>query len=162
MVVLPHGLQQYQQEEHEHGRLQRMVAWNNAVADAGSSGHGSGFIFNSSTAAAVPSPVMFGHGQFFSQRGPFQSSNTPSFHAWVDPSSIPTTAVSMNHHHYLSPAAIHQASIGFVDSSSGNFFGFRMPARIQGFEIELASERIADMDSQLQERIQDEFGLQML
>ncbi|MED6152810.1 transcription factor [Stylosanthes scabra] len=126
--------QQHQQEEQEHGRLQRMVAWNNAAADAGSIGHGSGFNFNSPAAAAVPSPVMFGHGQFFSQRGPLQSSNTPSFRAWIDPSSIATAAVSVDHHHYLSPAAIHQASIGFAGSSSGNFSGFRIPARIQGAE----------------------------
>ncbi|MED6204663.1 hypothetical protein PIB30_011081 [Stylosanthes scabra] len=85
----------------------------------------------------------------------------------------------MDHHHYLSPAAIHQASIGFADSSSSNFSSFRIPARIQGaeehacpllpliltidanikkstapnfslgFEIEFASERLADMGSQL-------------
>ncbi|MED6170553.1 transcription factor [Stylosanthes scabra] len=126
--------QQHHQEEQEHGRLQRVVAWNNAAADAGSIGHGSGFIFNSPATAAVPSPVMFGHGQFFSQRGPLQSSNTPSFRAWIDPSSIATAAVSVDHHHYLSPSAIHQASIGFAGSSSGNFSGFRIPARIQGAE----------------------------
>ncbi|KAL1325507.1 hypothetical protein HN51_035573 [Arachis hypogaea] len=126
--------QQHHQEEQEHGRLQRMVAWNNAAADASSSGHASGFIFNSSATAAVPSPAMFGHGQFFPQRGPLQSSNTPSFRAWIDPSSIATAAMTVDHHHYLSPAAIHQASIGFAGSSSGSFSGFRIPARIQGAE----------------------------
>ncbi|XP_052114882.1 transcription factor TCP4 [Arachis duranensis] len=125
---------QHHQEEQEHGRLQRMVAWNNAAADASSSGHASGFIFNSSATAAVPSPAMFGHGQFFPQRGPLQSSNTPSFRAWIDPSSIATAAMTVDHHHYLSPAAIHQASIGFAGSSSGSFSGFRIPARIQGAE----------------------------
>ncbi|MED6184385.1 hypothetical protein PIB30_046991 [Stylosanthes scabra] len=46
-----------------------MVAWNNAAANASSSGHGSGFIFNS-PAAAMSSPVMFGHGHFFLKGDP--------------------------------------------------------------------------------------------
>lgn len=122
-----------QEQDHDHGRFHRMVAWN--AADAGNSGGhgGGGFVFNSPAPSSAA--AMFGHGQYFSQRGPLQSSNTPSIRAWIDPSSF---AADHHQHHYLSPV-IHQASasggggIGFA-SSSGGFSGFRIPARIQGEE----------------------------
>ncbi|XP_057452610.1 transcription factor TCP4-like [Lotus japonicus] len=127
--------QQQQQEEHEHGRLHRMVAWNVEAAEAANSGHGAGFMFSAPAPAIIPASVFsHGHRQYFSQRGPLQSSNTPSIRAWIDPTSI-TAASLADHHHYLTPA-IHQASVsgaaGF--SASGAFSGFRIPARIQGEE----------------------------
>ncbi|BAT89520.1 transcription factor TCP4-like [Vigna umbellata] len=86
----------------------------------GNSGHGGGFVFN------TPAPAF---GQFFSQRGPLQSSNTPSVRAWIDPS------VDHHHHnhHYFSPL-IHQGSVAGGFSNGGGFSGFRIPARIQGEE----------------------------
>ncbi|KAE9592886.1 putative transcription factor TCP family [Lupinus albus] len=129
-----------EEQEHDHGRFHRMVAWNAAIADAANSGHGGGFVFNSPPPSTVAPAAMFGHhGQYFSQRGPLQSSNTPSIRAWIDPNSFAaaaTVAAASHphyHHHYLSPA-IHQASVsGFATPSSG-FSGFRIPARIQGEE----------------------------
>ncbi|KAL2326778.1 hypothetical protein Fmac_020205 [Flemingia macrophylla] len=112
--------EQQQQHHHHHSEEERLLYY-------GNSGHGGGFMFNS------PAPAF---GQFFSQRGPLQSSNTPSVRAWIDP------PVDNNHHHhhhqYLSPM-IHQGSVaggggGGGFSASGGFSGFRIPARIQGEE----------------------------
>ncbi|GAU21325.1 hypothetical protein TSUD_372190 [Trifolium subterraneum] len=119
--------QQQQQEENDNGRLHRMMAWNaNAnvnAADGGNSGHGGGFVFS-----APAAPTFGGYGQFFTQRGPLQSSYNPSVRAWIDPSMAATANIADHHHHYLSPM-IHQASV-----SGGGFSGFRIPARIQGEE----------------------------
>ncbi|XP_061349652.1 transcription factor TCP4-like [Gastrolobium bilobum] len=123
-----------------------MVAWN--AADTGNgNGNGNGgggFVFN---AAPFPSPsvlpAVIGHGQYVSQRGPLQSSNTPSIRAWIDaPSSSSSFVADHRYHHphqYLSPAMmVRQSSsssaasgIGFA---SGGFSGFRVPARIRGEE----------------------------
>lgn len=131
-------------EHHHHhpgemNRFQRMVAWN-AGSDTGSGGdgggggtggEGGGFVFNSlltpSPAATQPSPPLqpfFGRGQFFSQRGPLQSSNTPSVRAWIDPSMAD---------HQMSHTSV-QSSISGMGFASGGFSGFRIPARIQGEE----------------------------
>lgn len=111
--------EQQHHEEHDHGRLHRMMAWNANAVDGGNSGHGGGFVFT------APTPAFGGHAQFFTQRGPLQSSNTPSFRAWIDPSMATATIADHHNHHYLSPM-IHQASV------SGG--GFSIPARIQGEE----------------------------
>ncbi|KAJ1377622.1 hypothetical protein SESBI_48692 [Sesbania bispinosa] len=83
--------------------------------------------------AMVPASVFgHGHGQYFSQRGPLQSSNTHLVRAWIDPSIA--TVADHHHHHYLSPA-IHQASVsGAGFAAPGGFSGFHIPARIQGEE----------------------------
>ncbi|KAL6530664.1 Transcription factor TCP4-like [Orobanche gracilis] len=125
-----------EEQEHDHGRFHRMVAWN-----AANSGHGGGFVFNSSPPSTVVPAAVFGHhGQYFSQRGPLQSSNTPSIRAWIDFNSFAAAATVAaaasqphHHHHYLSPA-IHQGSVSGFASPSGGFSGFRIPARIQGEE----------------------------
>lgn len=112
----------HQHHPAEISRFQRMLAWNAAGAETGSggSGGGGGFIFNS-----PPLPPAFAQTQFFPQRGPLQSSNTPPVRAWIDPS------IATAHHHQI-PPAIHQSSgMGFA---SGGFSGFRIPARIQGEE----------------------------
>ncbi|KAF1899123.1 hypothetical protein Lal_00019245 [Lupinus albus] len=128
------------EHEHEHGRFHRMVAWNASASDDSNSSHGGGFLFNSPPPYTVASAAMFGHhGQYFSQRGPLQSSNTPSIRAWIDSNSLAaaTTVAAVSHphyhHHYLSPA-IHQASASGFASPYGGFSGFRIPARIQGEE----------------------------
>uniref|UniRef100_A0A5B6YLD8 Putative transcription factor TCP4-like n=1 Tax=Davidia involucrata TaxID=16924 RepID=A0A5B6YLD8_DAVIN len=121
----------------EIGRFQRMIAWN-AGGDTGSSGGGGGFVFNS-----PPTPPslqqLFGQNQSFSQRGPLQSSNTPSVRAWIDPSSIAVRAATsdnhQHHHYHHQTLPVHPASIsGIGFASGGGFSGFRIPARIQGEE----------------------------
>lgn len=96
--------------------------------------------------ATVASPtVVFGHGygqgQYFSQRGPLQSSNSPSVRAWIDAPSFVAAAADHRHHHYLSPAAaaaalVYQSapSTAAFTAAPGGFSGFRVPARIQGEE----------------------------
>ncbi|TKY49153.1 Transcription factor TCP3 [Spatholobus suberectus] len=120
-----------------------MVAWNNASNDTGAgAGGGGGFVFHAPSplpgpvTAASPA-VVFGQGQYLSQRGPLQSSNTPSVRAWIDAPSF--VAADYHHrHHYLSPAAAAAALVYQSSPSSafapGGFSGFRVPARIQGEE----------------------------
>nr|KYP40774.1 Transcription factor TCP3 [Cajanus cajan] len=110
----------WSEHQQHHSEEQRLLY-------SGNSGHGGGFVFNS------PAPAF---GQFFSQRGPLQSSNTPSVRAWIDPS---VDHHHHHHHHYLSPL-IHQGSVagggggGGFSAAAGGFSGFRIPARIQGEE----------------------------
>lgn len=126
----------------EIGRFQRMLSWNaSAGADTGNASSGGGFIFNSPptpTQTQTPPPMtllqpLFGQNQFLSQRGPLQSSNTPSVRAWIDPS----IAASIHHHQqqqqHMSPA-FHQSSISSIGFATGGFSGFHIPARIQGEE----------------------------
>ncbi|KAG6421384.1 hypothetical protein SASPL_117935 [Salvia splendens] len=69
-----------------------------------------GYFFNNAAPPPLP-PQMLGHSQLvsISQRGPLQSSNTPSIRAWIDPT---------------------------VDHHPPFFSGFHIPARIQGEEEE--------------------------
>ncbi|CAK7350089.1 unnamed protein product [Dovyalis caffra] len=137
-----------QQHPPEMTRFQRnLVAWNAADASSGvggGGGGGGGFIFNTPLPppqTMSPSPLVqpfFGQNQFFSQRGPLQSSNTPSVRAWIDPAITPDHH-SHHHHHQQIPQIHHQqtaiSGIGFT-ASGGGFSGFRVPARIQGEEEE--------------------------
>ncbi|XP_050370110.1 transcription factor TCP4-like [Argentina anserina] len=135
--------QHQQQQQAELNRFQRMVAWSNAGGDSnnsgGGGGGGGGFTFNSlplsqsQSTAVTLQPFLFGQNQFFSsQRGPLQSSNTPSVHAWIDHNDISDhqhqMAPSINNHHH------HQSSISGMGFASGVFPGFHIPARIQGEE----------------------------
>jgi len=123
----------------EINRFQRnLVAWN--AAGGGGGGGGGGFFFNTPLPplqTMSPSPLIqpfFGQNQFFSQRGPLQSSNMPSVRAWIDP------AITPDHHEQQQiPQIYHQqtaiSGIGFT-ASGGEFYGFRVPARIQGEDEE--------------------------
>ncbi|XP_059442313.1 transcription factor TCP4-like [Corylus avellana] len=112
----------HQHHPAEISRFQRMLAWNAAGAETGSgSSGGGGFIFSS-----PPPPPSFAQNQCFPQRGPLQSSNTPSLRAWIDP------PIATAHHHQI-PSAFHHQSSG-IGYASGGFSGFRIPARIQGEE----------------------------
>ncbi|XP_057791196.1 transcription factor TCP4-like [Salvia miltiorrhiza] len=82
----------------EHHQFQRLAAWN---------GGGDEYLLN-----VPPAPSQ---NQFVSQRGPLQSSNTPSICVWMDPS--------------IDHPPINPSSIGFAS-------GFYIPARIQGDEEE--------------------------
>nr|UZQ19858.1 TCP protein RanaCIN1 [Nigella damascena] len=116
------------QQHAEMGRFQRMIAWN-AGADTGSGdggggggGSGGGFVFNS----PPPPQSLLSQNPFFSQRGPLQSSNSPQFRAWTDPSIAIATHNQMQ--------SVNQSSISGIGFASGGFSGFRIPARIQGEE----------------------------
>ncbi|KAI4322994.1 hypothetical protein L6164_022638 [Bauhinia variegata] len=132
-----------QHHSEEHGRLHRMLAWS-AGSDTGNTGGGGsgsgGFLFNSPspTPSQMPpplQPLFGGQSQYLSQRGPLQSSNTPSIRAWIDDPSITTATVTDHRHHYLPQAIHHQTSLsGIGFPTSGGFSGFRIPARIQGEE----------------------------
>ncbi|KAM7498649.1 hypothetical protein LguiA_023063 [Lonicera macranthoides] len=116
------GFDWSENQQTEIGRFPRMVSWNAGGDTTG--GGGGTFIFNS--------PPLFGQNQVFSQRGPLQSSNTPSIRAWMDPPS----AISADHHHYHQNQTLpfHQSSMSGVGISE--FTGFQIPARIQGEEEE--------------------------
>lgn len=128
----------------EISRFPRITSWNASGAEtgggSGGNGHGGagirnvGYAFNSQhlPTALPPSQLMqplFGENQFFSQRGPLQSSNTPSIRAWIDPSLTAT-----DHQHHQMPPSIHQSSFTGLGFASGGFSGFHIPTRIQGEE----------------------------
>ncbi|KAL5729961.1 transcription factor [Ranunculus cassubicifolius] len=120
---------QQQQQHPEMGRFQRMIAWNagadTASGDGGSGGGGGGgaFLFNS-----PPPHSLLSQNPFFQQqRGPLQSSNSPQFRAWTDPS------IAMANHNQMQQS-VNQSSISGTGFASGGFSGFRIPARIQGEE----------------------------
>ncbi|KAL5736456.1 hypothetical protein ACOSP7_030865 [Xanthoceras sorbifolium] len=138
----------WSESEHHHNhsadisRFQRMVAWNSGGADTTGSGDGGGggggFMFNSPP-TQPPLQPLFGQNQFFSQRGPLQSSNTPSIRAWIDQPISLTSNDHHHHHHHHHHQQIPQptlqqsvmSGIGFASPVS-EFSGFRIPARIQG------------------------------
>lgn len=139
----------HQQQQAEMNRFQRMVAWNSAgggdTGNGGGSSSSAGFAFNSllptqqSTSSLQPS--LFGQGHFFSsQRGPLQSSNSPSVRAWMmDQQNQQSISHDHHHHHQISPTIHHHhqssssiSNMGFA--SGGGFSGFHIPARIHGEE----------------------------
>jgi len=94
-----------------------VIPWN--VADNSNSGGLGGFSFSQQ-------PVL-GQSQFYTQREPLQSSNSPSLRAWNDP----VTAATGHHMHHSLFHSVQDISFG---SSSLDFTGFHIPARIQGKE----------------------------
>lgn len=116
---------QQQQQQQETGRFQRMIAWNPADA-SGSTG---GYLFGGPP--PLPLQPLLGQNPFSSQRGPLQSSNSPSLRAWGDPPAIATAEYQMLPSALLHPSSSSISAIGFA---SGGFSGFRIPARIQGEE----------------------------
>ncbi|CAH8293108.1 unnamed protein product [Eruca vesicaria subsp. sativa] len=116
----------WEQQSSEFGRIQRLVAWNSggAATETGNGG-GGGFLFAPPATSTSFQPVL-GQSQFYSQRGPLQSSYSPMIRAWFDPhhhQSISTD--DLNHHHV--PPPVHQGEFSS---------GFRVPARFQGQEEE--------------------------
>ncbi|KAG6577015.1 Transcription factor TCP4, partial [Cucurbita argyrosperma subsp. sororia] len=119
------------------------ITWNASGAETGSGGgtsHGgagirsTGYVFNSPQlpTALLPSQLMqplIGENQFFSQRGPLQSSHTPSIRAWIDPSLTAT-----DHQQHQIPPSLHQSSYTGLGFATGGFSGFHIPTRIQGEE----------------------------
>ncbi|CAA3024144.1 transcription factor TCP4-like [Olea europaea var. sylvestris] len=108
-------------------------SWNNSGNASSGSGGEAGFLFD-----FPPAAQLLGQNQFFSQRGPLQSSNTPSFRTWMySPAiTIATSDHSQQYHPEIVP--IYRTSISGVGFTSGigTFSGFHFPARIQGDEEE--------------------------
>ncbi|GMJ10144.1 TEOSINTE BRANCHED 1, cycloidea and PCF transcription factor 3 [Hibiscus trionum] len=106
------------------------------TAHGGGAGGVGGFLFGTPT--QQPMPHSFGqNNQFFSQRGPLQSSNTPLVRAWIDQPISTFDQHHHQHHNQIQENIHHQAvlsGIGFT--TPGVFFGFQVPARIQGEEDE--------------------------
>ncbi|KAL9232459.1 hypothetical protein vseg_007570 [Gypsophila vaccaria] len=127
----------------ELGRLHRLVVgWQNhqqstsmdhhnhhSGDDGGGleTGGGSGFVFNQYP--LLQQPYGSHHGQFFTQRGPLQSSYTPSICAWI---SDPSIANSNEYH--LQAIPVHPQGLSGLRFPSGGFSGFHFPTRIQGEE----------------------------
>nr|AEM05868.1 teosinte ranched/cycloidea/pcf family member [Lithospermum erythrorhizon] len=137
------GWSEQQQQVAELGRFPRFSGWNSGF-DAGSSGGGAttgaggGYIFNGTPAGTSLLQPFFGQNQFFSQRGPLQSSISPSIRAWMDPSAITIASADYNqqqHQTMLLNYPSTMSDIGF-NSNVGGFSGFRVPAQIQGDEEE--------------------------
>ncbi|CAM8891151.1 unnamed protein product [Rhodiola kirilowii] len=111
-------------------RFQGLMAWNNAGLDTTSGG----FMFNTR-----PPPMsqpslqqLFGQsGQYFTQRGPLQSSYTSSVRAWIDQ----PIANHQQHHQTLHDHPSTISSIGNFQTPAA-FSGFRIPARIRGEDEE--------------------------
>ncbi|TMX00702.1 hypothetical protein EJD97_000322 [Solanum chilense] len=126
---------QHEQQPVELGRLAaaRGDIGGGAIAGAGS------YLYNSQPAPPLLQQ-LFSQNQFLSQRGPLQSSYSPSIRAWIDPSAIAIATAdpihqNQNHHQAVFPMYSTSISgIGFA-SELGGFSGFRIPTRIQG-EIE--------------------------
>lgn len=125
------------QPHHAHqtgsGGFQRMVTWGN-----GGGGDGISAGFGSATQAPQMSFLqpLFGqatNNQLFTQRGPLQSSNAPSFRAWIDPPPV-FTGVAIDQQPTL--AFHHSSSMSGFASGLGGFSGFRIPTRIQGEDEE--------------------------
>lgn len=137
------GWPEHQQQLVELGRMQRLAAaragGDTGIAHGGGAVAGAGgYLFNSPSAPPLLQQ-LFGQNQFLSQRGPLQSSYSPSIRAWLDPSAIAIPTADPIHHHQYHQAVLPMYSasvsgIGFA-SEVGGFSGFRIPARIQG-EIE--------------------------
>lgn len=141
--------EQQPQSAMEISRLQRILTWNTVSADdsggrdggdGGARGVNEEYVYNSqptSTSSFPPPPPprspilqpLFGENQLFSQRGPLQSSYTPSIRAWIDPS----VAFPDNQQHII-PPAIYQSSFPGLGFASGGFSRFLIPARIPGEE----------------------------
>lgn len=148
------GWSEHHQQQGEESRFQRMVAWNaNGTASHGDTGNGGGggagggpgggFMFNPPPPVVSPPqpPLLqplFGETQLFSQRGPLQSSSTPSVRAWIDP------AITVAHHHQFheipqinqDQSGISGIGFSFTSGGGGGFSQFCIPSRIQGEEEE--------------------------
>ncbi|KAL6543292.1 transcription factor [Orobanche hederae] len=112
---------------------QRLATWNSGGDTTSAAASTAGFLFNSPAAVAQQ---LFGgiHNQFFttSQRGPLQSSNTPSLRAWMDPS----VADQQHNHQHPGALPVYPSSVSGFASGYGGFSGFHIPARIQGDQEE--------------------------
>nr|ALE27668.1 TCP transcription factor CIN1 [Petrocosmea sinensis] len=130
---------EHQQHLAELIRLQRLSAWNTGGDPRNASGGASVATRSFFNSPPAPQPLLqqlLGQSQNFSQRGPLQSSNTPSIRAWMDPSAISMAPAEhiQQHHHYPAVVPMYPSSIpgiGFT-SGVGGFSGFCIPARIRG------------------------------
>ncbi|XP_038898410.1 transcription factor TCP4-like [Benincasa hispida] len=129
----------------EISQFQRILHWNTGSADHSGGGDGGAggvngelFVYNSQPTTSSFSPLspplpilqpLFGENQLVSQRGPLQSSYTPSIRAWIDPS-----ITFVDNQPQLIPLSIYQSSFPGLGLASGGFSRFLIPARIPGEE----------------------------
>ncbi|PIM99937.1 hypothetical protein CDL12_27566 [Handroanthus impetiginosus] len=140
-VMLHHHNEQEHPPAHIQGQFllsgfDAITAWpEHHQFHGGSTPVSAGYLFNS-----PPAQQLLGHNQFFSQRGPLQSSTTPSVRAWVDPPVVAISAADHGHppqpppHHYPGVLPVYPSSV--IASGFGGFTGFHIPARIQGDDEE--------------------------
>lgn len=129
---------QHHQNPAEFNRFQRIVFNNNGGNDSGGGGGDGEFVFNSTPLFSRGGDNHNHHNnnQFFSfQRGPLQSSNTPSVRAWIDNSTPSSTSMMSSIAEHQIPHSL--SGMGFIPGAGGGgFSGFHhnIPARIQGEE----------------------------
>lgn len=131
---------QEQQQPVELGRLTAARAGGDTsmALGGGANSGASCYVLNSPFAPPLLQE-LFGQNQFLSQRGPLQSSYSPSIRAWIDPSAIAISTADPihQHQHHQAVLPMYSASVSGIGFASevGGFSGFRIPTRIQG-EIE--------------------------
>ncbi|KAM0938608.1 putative transcription factor TCP family [Dioscorea sansibarensis] len=76
-------------------------------------------------------PLVLGQSPLITQRGPLQSSNSPSLRAWMDPVNAAAASGVLP---MLHPSSLPSVSAMGGGAASVGFSGFRMPARFQGEE----------------------------
>ncbi|CAA0816336.1 Transcription factor TCP4 [Striga hermonthica] len=132
LTGIPLGFESWQhQPAPELGRQQHLPSWSSADATT------AGFSFGSQHLLGGGGSNSSHNHHFLTttQRGPLQSSNSPSVRAWMDPPA----AMADNLHHHPGSSSVYVPSpfpggIGF--SGYGGFSGFHIPTRIQGDEEE--------------------------
>ncbi|GAA0173167.1 DNA-binding transcription factor [Lithospermum erythrorhizon] len=136
------GWSEHHQQAAELGRLARFSGWNSG-GDTGSSGSGAttgaggGYVFNATPTGTSLLQPFFCHNQFFTQRGPLQSSISPSIRAFMDPSAITVASADYSQQHQAMLLNYPPSMTGIgLPPNVGGFSGFRVPARIQGDEEE--------------------------
>ncbi|KAK1416716.1 hypothetical protein QVD17_25832 [Tagetes erecta] len=117
-------------ENQPGGGFQRMVAWGGEAVSTG-------YMYGSQQPTTSFLQPLFGqptNNQLLfnsnnSQRGPLQSSTTPSFRAWIDPPPPFSGGGGIDQHPTL--AFHHPGSVSGFGSGLGGFSGFGVPVRMQ-------------------------------
>ncbi|XP_022935736.1 transcription factor TCP4-like [Cucurbita moschata] len=137
--------EQQPQSAMEINRFQRIMHRNTVSADHSSGGYGGDagaggengeFLYNSQVTTSNFPPAspylqpLFGENQLVSQRGPLQSSYTPSIRAWIDPS----IAFVDNQQQHVTPQSMNPSSFPGLGFAYGGFSRFLIPALIPGEE----------------------------
>ncbi|KAJ0960867.1 hypothetical protein J5N97_001252 [Dioscorea zingiberensis] len=108
-------------------------SWWNMPAETSGGGGGGAYGFGGAPPQAMAMhPMVLSQSQLVTQRGPLQSSNSPSLRAWMDPVNAAAASGVLP---MLHPSSLPSVSaMGSGGGSGVVFSGFRMPARFQGEE----------------------------